>query len=108
MKSFLATALALGPEFRARPLKQPIHIAFSYDEEVGCTGVGRMIDELAKNLPAPEMVIVGEPTDMRIINGHKGCYLFETSVKGKATPSSQPHHGGNATQAARRMNALIR
>src|SRR3546814_5544436 len=79
MKSFLATALALGPEFRARPLKQPIHIAFSYDEEVGCTGVGRMIDDIAKNLPAPEMVIVGEPTDMRIINGHKGRSEEHTS-----------------------------
>src|SRR3546814_7681813 len=107
MKSFLATALALVPEFRARPLKQPIHIAFSYDEEVGCTGVGRMIDDIAKNLPAPEMVIVGEPTDMRIINGHKGCYLFETRVKGQAAHSSQPHHGGTAILAAGQIIAFL-
>src|SRR3546814_4859900 len=79
MKSFLATALALVPEFRARPLKQPIHIAFSYDEEVGCTGVGRMIDDIAKNLPAPEMVIVGEPTDMRIINGDRKSTRLNSS-----------------------------
>src|SRR3546814_1563337 len=66
-----------------------------------------MIDDIAKNLPAPEMVIVGEPTDMRIINGHKGCYLFETRVKGQAAHSSQPHHGGNAILAAGRLIAFL-
>jgi acetylornithine deacetylase len=107
MKSFLATALALVPEFQAQPLRRPIHIALSYDEEVGCTGVGAMLRDITENLPAPEMVIVGEPTDMRIVNGHKGCYLFETRVKGQAAHSSQPHRGGNAILAAGRLIAFL-
>jgi len=107
MKSFLATALALVPEFQAQPLSRPVHIAFSYDEEVGCTGVGSMIGDISKHLPAPDMVIVGEPTDMRIVNGHKGCYLFETRLKGQAAHSSQPHRGGNAILAAGRLIAFL-
>ncbi|MGF1631745.1 MAG: acetylornithine deacetylase [Kiloniellaceae bacterium] len=107
MKSFLATALALVPEFQAQPLARPVHIAFSYDEEVGCTGVGSMIADITAHLPVPEMVIVGEPTDMRIVNGHKGCYLFETRLKGQAAHSSQPHRGGNAILAAGRLIAFL-
>lgn len=107
MKTFLATALALVPEFQARPLRRPIHIALSYDEEVGCTGVGAMVRDIAANLPQPDMVIVGEPTGMKIVNGHKGCYLFETRVGGQAAHSSQPHHGGNAIVAAGRLIAFL-
>ena len=107
MKSFLAVAMALVPEFQAQPLKHPLHIAMSYDEEVGCTGVGSMIDDITANVPRPEMVIVGEPTDMKIINGHKGCYIFETRLKGQAAHSSQPHRGGNAIFAAGRLVAWL-
>ncbi|HEY9548733.1 MAG TPA: acetylornithine deacetylase [Kiloniellaceae bacterium] len=107
MKSFLAAALALVPEFQAQPLRRPLHIAFSYDEEVGCTGVGSMVRDVAENLPAPALVIVGEPTGMRIVNGHKGCYLFETRLKGQAAHSSQPHRGGNAILAAGRLIAFL-
>jgi acetylornithine deacetylase len=107
MKSFLATAMALVPEFQARPLKHPVHIALSYDEEVGCTGVGGMIRDIADNLPPPDMVIVGEPTGMQIVNGHKGCYIFETRVRGQAAHSSQPHRGGNAIMAAGRLIAFL-
>src|SRR5690606_23235979 len=76
-------------------------------EEVGCTGVGHMVRDIAANLPQPAMVIVGEPTDMKIVNGHKGCYLFETRVRGQAAHSSQPHHGGNAIFAAGRLIAFL-
>lgn len=107
MKSFLATALALVPDFQAQPLKQPLHIAMSYDEEVGCTGVGGMIRDITTNLPRPDMVIVGEPTDMKIVNGHKGCNIFETRVTGEAAHSSQPHRGGNAILAAGRLVAWL-
>lgn len=107
MKSFLATALALVPEFQAQPLKRPIHIALSYDEEVGCLGVAGLVRDIEDNLPAPGMVIVGEPTEMRIVNGHKGCYLFETRVRGRAAHSSQPQHGGNAIIAAGRLIAFL-
>jgi acetylornithine deacetylase len=107
MKSFLATALALVPEFQAQPLRKPLHIAISYDEEVGCIGVGHLIADITRHLPMPEMVIIGEPTDMRIINGHKGCFLFETRVQGQAAHSSQPHRGGNAILAAGRLIAYL-
>ncbi|WP_340116833.1 acetylornithine deacetylase [Pelagibius sp. 7325] len=107
MKSFLATAMALAPEFQAQPLKHPLHIALSFDEEVGCTGVGHMIDDITARLPLPAMVIVGEPTSMRIIHGHKGCYIFETRVRGQAAHSSQPHRGGNAIMAAGRLIAFL-
>ncbi len=107
MKSFIAVAMALVPEFQAQPLRHPLHLALSYDEEVGCTGVGSMIDDIVTNLPRPEMVIVGEPTDMQIVNGHKGCYVFETHLKGLAAHSSQPHHGGNAIFAAGKLIAYL-
>ena len=107
MKSFLAAAMALVPEFQAQPLKKPIHLALSFDEEVGCTGVGSMIDDITQNLPLPAMVVVGEPTSMRIVNGHKGCNVFETRIHGQAAHSSQPHLGGNAIVAAGRLIAFL-
>ncbi|MEO3427310.1 acetylornithine deacetylase [Pelagibius sp. CAU 1746] len=107
MKSFIAVAMALVPEFQAQPLRHPLHLALSYDEEVGCTGVGGMIDDIVANLPRPEMVIVGEPTEMKIVNGHKGCYVFETHLEGLAAHSSQPHRGGNAIFAAGRLIAYL-
>ena len=92
---------------RSSPLTRPLHIALSYDEEVGCTGVGGMIRDITENLPPPDMVIVGEPTQMRIVNGHKGCFIFETRITGQAAHSSQPHHGGNAIMAAGRLIAFL-
>lgn len=107
MKSFLAIALGLVPEFTARPLARPIHLAFSYDEEVGCTGVPALIEDLTSSLPEPALVIVGEPTSMQIVNGHKGCFLFETRIKGQAAHSSLPQLGANAIIAAGRIVAHI-
>ncbi len=100
MKSFLAVALALVPEFLAQSLTRPIHLALSYDEEVGCLGVGRMIADVQANLPPPAAVIIGEPTSMRIANAHKGCYVQRTRVTGKEAHSSQPQRGGSAILAA--------
>lgn len=100
MKSFLACALAMVPDFLARPLNKPIHLALSYDEEIGCYGAVDLIKDIATSLPLPRMVIVGEPTSMQIVNGHKGSYTFNTRVLGKEAHSSQPHHGGNAVFAA--------
>ena len=108
MKSFSAAALALVPEFLARPLKKPIHLALSYDEEVGCLGVRSLIADLAANLPRPAMVIIGEPTSMRIVNGHKGISVYETRITGQAAHSSQPHRGGNAIIAAAMLIDFIR
>lgn len=107
MKSFLAIALGLVPEIAAQPLARPIHLAFSYDEEVGCTGVASLIDTVSRHLPDPALVIVGEPTSMQIVNGHKGCFLFETEIRGQAAHSSLPQLGANAITAAGKMIAHI-
>jgi acetylornithine deacetylase len=109
MKGFLACVLALVPSFKARALKVPIHIAFSYDEEVGCTGVRPMVAELGKSLPAPRMVLVGEPTNMTVVDAHKGPMRWVVRVTGKAAHSSMPHLGVNAiTYAGRLLGELER
>ncbi len=108
MKSFSAAALALVPDFLSRSLKKPIHLALSYDEEVGCLGVRSLIADLKANLPRPAMVIIGEPTSMRIVNGHKGIAVYETQITGQAAHSSQPHRGGNAIFAASMLIDFIR
>jgi acetylornithine deacetylase len=107
MKSFIALVLAMVPAFKARPLAVPIHFAFSYDEEVGCLGVGRLIDDVLANLPRPRMVIVGEPTSMRVVNAQKGCVVFRTRVTGRNAHSSQPHRGANAVVAAARLIGFL-
>jgi acetylornithine deacetylase len=109
MKGFLACVLALVPAFKARKLKVPIHLAFSYDEEVGCTGVRPMIAELGKTLPLPRFVLVGEPTAMTVVDAHKGPMRWSVEVTGKAAHSAMPHLGVNAiTYAARLLGELAR
>ena len=96
MKGFIAAVLAKVPDLVAANLKTPIHIALSYDEEVGCRGVGRMIAKLGDAVPMPAIAIVGEPTSMQIVTGHKGIRGFETTITGIAAHSSAPHRGVNA------------
>lgn len=100
MKSFIAIALALVPEFLARPLKKPIHFAFSYDEEIGCLGAPRLIERIAEVCPRPASAIVGEPTDMRVVGAHRGAAQFSTKVTGRPVHSSQPARGVNAIEVA--------
>ena len=101
MKSFGAVALALVPEFCARTLKTPIHFALSFDEEVGCLGAPLMIGQLGAALGVkPHIAIVGEPTDMAVVNAHKGVYGFKTHVRGLEVHSSATHRGVNAVQYA--------
>jgi acetylornithine deacetylase len=100
MKSFIATALALVPEMKARKLKIPIHLALSYDEEVGCLGAPHMIAELGRELPRPALAIVGEPTGMRVVNAHKGITVIATRVVGRDAHSSAPALGASAIGAA--------
>ena len=107
MKGFLAIALALAPEALAAGPKRPIHLAISYDEEVGCLGVGRLIADVARNLPRPRIVIIGEPTSMRIVNAHKGITTFRTRVTGREAHSSQPHRSANAIMAAAEMIGFL-
>lgn len=96
MKSFLAIALALVPEFLAARLRVPIYLALSYDEEVGCLGVGGLLADMARELPRPAAAIVGEPTSMKLINRHKGFYSFITTVTGRDGHSSATHRGVSA------------
>lgn len=103
MKGFLALALAALPEFKGAPLKTPIHLAFSYDEEVGCLGAPDLIAAIAAAVPAPRAVIVGEPTDMEAVCGHKGIASFRVTVMGREAHSSLPHHGVSANMAAIRL-----
>jgi acetylornithine deacetylase len=93
MKGFIACVLAMVPEFKARPLATPLHILLSYDEEVGCTGVQPMVNELGRSLPKPQIVFVGEPSTMQVVDAHKGGYRFRTDVTGKDAHSSKPQLG---------------
>ena len=109
MKGYLACVLAMVPEFTARKLATPIHIAFSYDEEVGCTGVRPMVRELGKSLPLPRIVLVGEPTGMAVVDAHKGPMRWVVRLTGKAAHSSMPHLGVNAvTYAGHLLGELAR
>ncbi|MFP6712849.1 MAG: acetylornithine deacetylase [Rhodospirillales bacterium] len=100
MKGFIAVALSLVPEFVARDLKIPIHLVFSYDEEVGCLGAPALIARMCKDIPMPRAAIIGEPTSMKLVNAHKGSALYETTVTGRPSHSSQTHMGVNAISYA--------
>jgi len=100
MKGFLACVLAAVPQFRAARLKKPVHIVFSYDEEVGCIGVRPMIAEMGTKLPLPRIVIVGEPTSMRVVDAHKGPVRWQVDIAGRAAHSSMAHLGVNAITIA--------
>ena len=86
MKGFLALALAAAEQ--ARGLVRPIHLAFSHDEEVGCLGAPALLARLAAELPAPAAAIIGEPTSMQAIAGHKGIAVYEVIVTGREAHSS--------------------
>jgi acetylornithine deacetylase len=96
MKGFLACALARVPAMLEEPLAAPVHLAFSYDEEVGCLGVHGIVEHMAKALPPQLAVFVGEPTEMGVVGGHKGSTGMLTAVTGKACHSSRPDLGVNA------------
>ena len=107
MKSYLGVALALVPEFLARGLGTPIHLALSYDEEVGCIGVRRLIADLAERGVRPVCCIVGEPTEMRVVVGHKGKLSMRCHVRGHECHSALAHLGVNAIEAAAEAIAFL-
>jgi acetylornithine deacetylase len=100
MKSFIAIALAMVPGFKTAGLRRPIHLAFSYDEEVGCIGAPRMLRDIVENLPQPALAVIGEPTSMRLANRHKGSLAFRTILIGRDGHASAPHRGVNAIVCA--------
>ncbi|WP_069300932.1 acetylornithine deacetylase [Neptunicoccus sediminis] len=103
MKGFIAAALALAPEFAAADLARPVHYAFTYDEEIGCLGARVLVDEMVKAGLKPSAAIIGEPTSMRIIEGHKGCCEYTTEFTGVEGHSSLPDLGVNALEYATRF-----
>jgi acetylornithine deacetylase len=100
MKSFIACALALAPEFVQRGLKTPLHLAFSYDEEVGCLGVRGLLADMVQAGIKPQSCIVGEPTEMRPVIAHKGKQSYRCTVRGLASHSAYAPYGVNAVEAA--------
>ena len=108
MKGFIAATLAMAPEFAKAPLTRPIHFAFTHDEETGCIGAGHLVEALRERDIHPSMAIIGEPTMMRIIEGHKGCYEYTTRFQGLEGHGSAPDVGVNAVEyAVRYVNRLM-
>lgn len=103
MKGFLAVCMACLEATDLSKLKAPVHLALSYDEEVGCIGVDGLIKDMVEHVDTPRWVVIGEPTGMQVVRAHKSINVFKTTVTGKAAHSSQPHRGGGAIFAAARM-----
>jgi acetylornithine deacetylase len=108
MKGFLACCLAAAPQLAAAPLTTPIHLAFSYDEEIGCTGVRPMVALLGARNVVPKGAFIGEPSMMQVTIGHKGGQRYRVDIKGKAAHSSLAPHGVNAVEWGARLIAFIR
>jgi acetylornithine deacetylase len=107
MKGFLALALAAAPDLAAATLRKPVHLAFSYDEEVGCLGAPDMIDLIAREVPRPALVVVGEPTDMVAVRAHKGIASFKVTVTGREAHSSLTHLGVSANMMAIKLMTML-
>jgi acetylornithine deacetylase len=100
MKGFIAAALSRVPALTAARLSRPVHLMFSYDEEIGCLGAPRMIAAASRKIPQPHAVIVGEPTSMLVANEHKGICTALTQVTGIEAHSSLTHQGMSAVMLA--------
>lgn len=108
MKSFVAVALAMVPDIVAAGLSTPIHLCLSYDEEVGCLGVRRLLDRFAAMPVTPAACIVGEPTGMAVVIAHKGKLSMRCRVRGLEAHSSLAHRGVNAVEAAAEVIAFLK
>ncbi|WP_375174217.1 acetylornithine deacetylase [Pseudooceanicola sp.] len=107
MKGFIAAAVAMAPRFAARDLRHPVTFAFTHDEEVGCLGARNLQGILRDSETRPALAIIGEPTEMRIIEGHKGCCEYTTRFTGLEGHGSRPEMGVNAVEYAARYVARL-
>lgn len=103
MKGYIACMLAAVPHFLAQPLTQPLHLAISYDEEVGCLGVRTLLNVLAQRAEKPAICLIGEPTELQPVLGHKGKLGMRCEVKGAACHSAYAPQGVNAIEYAARL-----
>ena len=103
MKGFIAAVLAAVPAFLAQPLRMPVHLAFSYDEEVGCLGVRSLLAALAQRPHKPRLCLIGEPTELKPVLGHKGKLAMRCHVQGAACHSAYAPYGVNAIEYAAKL-----
>ena len=103
MKGYLASVLAAVPQFLASDLRRPVHLALSYDEEVGCLGVRSLLELLPQRIPAPALCLIGEPTELKPVLGHKGKLAMRCHVHGAACHSAYAPYGVNAIEQAARL-----
>ena len=108
MKGFIAASLAMVPSYLASELKQPLHLALTYDEEVGCIGVQTLIRDLEAANIQPAGCFVGEPTRMQVMTGHKGMRVTRCKLRGLEAHSSMAPEAVNAIEYASRMIEQIR
>lgn len=100
MKGFDAICLAMLPVFAKAQLKKPVHLLLSYDEEIGCLGSLDVIARFGVDLPKPSIALVGEPTEMKVVNAHKSIATYRTTVHGQEAHSSNPALGASAIEGA--------
>lgn len=108
MKGFIAVVMALAPQFKAMNLSFPVHFAFSYDEEIGCLGAPYMIEKIRELNYRPKACIVGEPTSMKPVIGHKGKQSYRCQIHGVAAHSSLVDQGCNAIEHAATFISYLR
>ena len=103
MKGFAAVFLSRLASLNTAAMDKPLYLALSYDEEVGCLGIDRMVDDALAHFARPDFAIIGEPTTMQVVRAHKSINVFRTIVTGKVAHSAQPHLGAGAILAAGRI-----
>ncbi|MDJ0826865.1 MAG: acetylornithine deacetylase [Rhodobacter sp.] len=107
MKGFIACCLTLAPTLAGAVRTRPLHFAFTHDEETGCIGATHLVADLKRRDTRPALAIIGEPTGMRVVEGHKGCYEYSTHFAGLEGHGSTPDAGVNAVEYAARYVARL-
>ncbi|MBB2988226.1 acetylornithine deacetylase [Terracoccus luteus] len=108
MKGFIGSVLTAVPALAAASLSEPVHLALSYDEEVGCVGAVSLVDEIVRRDLRPRACIVGEPTSMRVVTGHKSLTMLAVTFHGVAAHSSRTPFGVNAIEHAAQLVRFVR
>lgn len=108
MKGFIAATIIKARDYASKPISRPVHFSFTYDEEVGCLGARSLSNWLVEKDIRPSVAIIGEPTMMKIVDGHKGCCEYTTTFHGQAGHGSMPEDGVNAVEyAVRYVSKLL-